>query len=574
MAQLIRETFGNLCGSMKTHFGNYVYRVCVFILFSFFFVSCKGKLQAFEKELEKFDSLKNEKTVEAGLKHLKKLRSKAQSPEEFLSIAKRERAYNANQAAYETVLRGIKKTDDTRLIAFLTYLAIEEKNYKVALPYIYKLYHTEYESLARELLFNDANSDLRQKTDEKFLLAAFDETGNEAFLVDAALCFIANGQLKTALALRNKRNAAPSKYPYFWAELAFDTGDFSVILEELQTTLALYDLHGAYDTALAERTKAHILLAADGSYGLGKRELARSYWTLYADIFSDANPLVFYDLALSSDDVSERARALLDCVQNFPEFYPAAARYVRDYISYRRAQSEREQSASLAESESERLLQKKGLYSADMEAKALEGQYFILDPETLLRERAAQYSDPRYELELLRYKIVQEAQAEKYTGELWKILEKYPESAGVREFAKWYFSRLLQFDTAFGIAKTEKESVDSFYEGLQASLAGETAKALRSYEAAFSEYGFECASRVNYACTESLLGKSDIAINTYTDALKYTDDKTIQSKIHYRIAEILAELRQYDRAKDVLRYALQLDPSNYLAENLLQKLSY
>lgn len=534
---------------------------------------CKISSHNFEEELSKIDLLKDTEDVEVYLSKLQKLKDKASGTQEFLSIAKREYYERAYKATFNTLLKAIKKTKDARVIAFLTFLATETKMYEVAMPYVEQLFNTAYETFALEFLFKNANVDIKQKMNFNVLMAAFKETKTEAFLVDAALSLIANGRLKDALSLRSLKVKDSSEYPAFWAELAFDTGDFSVIFDELKYSIASYDLHGFYDTEITKKTKAHILLAADGYYGLGKIEMARAYWQLYADMFYETNPLVFYNLALTTTDVLDRTKSILECIKNFPSFYPAIASYVRDYITYNRKLCRLKKEASLAQTEVERFLQEKELYSKDMEEFLLQDQFFVLKPKLLLKEKAQQFDDPRFALELLRYNIMEEPNFQKHAGDLWNTLESNPRSPITRKFAKWYFSKLGQFDTAFEVEKTGDLKADAFYDGLQASLSGDSAKALKSYEVAFSDIGFACAAYQNYACTKALLGESDDAIKAYTVALKHTESNLESSKIHFRIAEILCELREYERAKGVLQYALQLDNSNYLAENLLRQIS-
>lgn len=537
-------------------------------------VSCKISPEDFKRELDRLDSEKDSLSRVEYSSRLKKLRSKAGQADQFLSIAKREYQYELSKNACDTLIKGIKKTADVDLIAFLTFLAIQSFDYEIAIPYVAKLYGSAYESLATELIFKNSKNTDKQNTDYDFLLSAFDETKDEAFLVDAALCLILKGRLEEALELRNMRKEASSEYPYFWAELAFDTGDFSIIVEELKYTLAKYDLFGADDKKLQEETKAHILLAADGQYGLGEIERARGYWTLYTDIFSEENPLVFYDLALTSYDRIERSKALYECVERFPAFYPAVASYVREYTKYQEAKRERKKKASLAENEVESFLTEKGIYTEDMQDFFLQGQFFTLTPEKLLTERSKQYNDPRFSLELLRLQISKQANIKEHTAKVWTLLEQYPDSTSVINFAKWYFSKLNDFEAVFSIRESDDEASNAFYTGIKASLEGKTAIALKSYKKAFSKEAFACAARVNYACTKALLGESHEAIKMYKEAINYTKKASERSLIYFRIAEIVVELKDYERAKDILQYALELDKSNYLAINLLQELRF
>lgn len=544
-------------------------RVVFFLVLITVLLGCNIKEKNFQKELKAYDEYAVTATRNASLARLKKLRSQAGTPEAFLSIAKREYRLKDEKAALQTLLKGAKQTDDERVIAFLTQLAIATGDYETAKPYFSRLYGTAYESFAVEFTLKSTQKLSEKKLDYPFLMSAFYETGDQGFLVDAALSQIMNGHLKDALTLRSELKGAVSHYPYFWSVLAFDLGYFSVIFDELPATLAQYDLNPE-NQDLCNNAKSHILLAADGHYGLGEIDVARAYWIEYADRFSDENPVVFYDLALTGSDVYERSKALAECVRTFPDFYPATARYVRDYLNYQALMDKNAKSPALHDAET--LLETSGLYSAEMEKAAIQGQFFTIAPEALLQEKAAASKDCRFALELLRLKIKQTPDFQKYRAELWSILEIHPADAAAKAFAKWYFGKMQDFNAVFSVAETGNDGIDAFYRGVQASVAGDTDTALHSYEAAFDVAGFECAARVNYACTKALLGESADAIDLYTQALDYAADDHEKSGIHFRIAEILVTLNQYEQAKGVLRYALQLDSGNYRAENLLQQL--
>lgn len=199
-------------------------------------------------------------------------------------------------------------------------------------------------------------------------------------------------------------------------------------------------------------------------------------------------------------------------------------------------------------------------------------KFFTLTPEELLTEKAKSL-DPRFELELIRWKLKSGEALSSLKAEVYRLLEKYDTSTEVTDFARWFFAKTGNLEEAFSLGESGKLTTDTFYAGLQASRTGETKEALYSYESLFQDSHFKYASMMNYACTKFLLSEYDTAIEYYTAALDFAKDDIQKSKTHFRIGEILVELQQFSRAKNVLTYALELDKENYEARSLLNQIS-
>lgn len=543
----------------------------VFFLSVLFFACTKQELQ-FSKKLRDIDTYALTGTREGTLKRLSSLRSMAKTSDQFLSVAKREYRLKELSAAKKTLLKGIQASPHSDVVAFLVHLSIETEEYTEVTPYLFYLYNSPYETLATEFLLLSHDKQI-QKSDTSFLLAAFRETGKQAFLVDAALAYIANGQLEQALSLEQERGDAFSEYPWFWATLAFDLGHFSIVLERLEETIALSDMYSDGTDALAEYLKAHILLCADACYGLQDVEMARAYWQMYIDRFSDANPYPHYNRALTAEQAVERAKALALCVQTFPDFYPAVAQYVRSYAQAMLTRKNTEEQNDI-HSEVKKKLEERGFYSDRMEYSFLDTQFYPFEPEAMLREKRAETNDPRFSLELLRWQLTRGADIQMLKAQLEKTLEQFPESSEVFDFARFFYAKMGQIDRAFSLDDSGRINSDTFFLGLKSSCTGNTEKALESYSLLFEVPRFQCAAHINYACTKALLGEYDEAIERYTHALDFAQSDGEKSNIHLRIAEILVDTKQYTRAKSVLAYALQLDPENYSAKSLLTQIAH
>ncbi|PIE99062.1 MAG: hypothetical protein CR988_00660 [Treponema sp.] len=537
------------------------------LILTFVFASCSEEKRAakFSKQLVEADRQIQDNTRDSALKFLSKLRRRAKLPKEFLSIAKREAKLKKEDNAIKTLKKGWKKQQASEIAAYLVFLLNKNGKLDEALKYTPNLVNTIYSSVGIEAVLNSNKEKEKKSFDYEFSISAYRATNDQGFLVNAALGYAREGKLAEALNIRNYINDNVStKNPYFWALLAFDLGEFSVVFDELDYSLVDSDLFAQENEELSVMARKHILLAADACFGLGDYEMANANWQMYVDRFPENTPMVLYNLALTAPNSRQKSEKLHECITRFPAFYPAAALYTRDYLNF--------QKTAQSDSVTDYLIDK-DFYSIQMEEEYFNNPEFPEKPDELLKKSMKlQNADPRFALELFRYNSKFETSIARKTGEIWKLLEAYPDSQEVKNYAKWYFSKQGDFDTCFSIGKTGSKTQDSFYTALQASITGNTATALEGYEKAKDDPTMTCAANINYACTQYLLGNSTLALESYLTALEVAETQSEKSKINYRIAEVFVAQGNYERAKKMLKAALIIDSENYDARALLNDL--
>ncbi len=531
-------------------------------------LSCskKSKQEVFFERLNAVDSYILEGNNGAALRKLNSLAKKAVTAENYISVAKRQLKLKAVPNAVITLQRGLKNMPaSVELSAVLISVLVQAGRAAEALPYCANVEHTIYSGLGAEayVMADAASGTLNSPFN--LLKAAYDMTGDQIFLKNAALTLARTGRIAEAAALRNSidEETAPED-PYFWSCLSYDIGRFEPVFNDLYFALVYADKSGGMGKP-ADSARRHLLLAADAAFGQGDMERARAFWQAAADRSPERSPIVFYDLALTAPDEKERVDLLLECIEHYPAYYPVIAQYVREYMVLR---------ASAEKDDLTEYLEQHGFYSMQMEKTYFTSPKMTFSPEELLGKAMAQENfDKRFVLEEFRYRQFKDNMQDRGKAEMWKILEKYGSYPEVREYAKWYFSTFRDFDSCFGIAELENEADNAFYNGLSACITGNFQKALTDFEAAAFNPKNAFAAEADKAYIYYAQGKIDAAVDTFVKAASMTPDKKKQGRLHYEAALILSQRKAAERAIRLLNTALELDPQNYPAAVLLKRLN-
>lgn len=550
--QIVRKTFIPL----------FLIVLCITVL------SCsnKAKEEVFAERLNDIDSYILEGNTKKALKKLNSLAKKAVTDKNYISVAKRQLKLKAVSNAVITLQRGLKQMPASpELSAVLISVLIEAGKAPEALPYCRNVEHTIYAGLGAEAYVLSDMASMTLTSPYNLLKSAYDMTGEQAFLKNAALVLARKGQIQEAAQLRNliSEETAPED-PYFWSCLSYDIGRFEPVFSDLYFALVYADKDGGFGKS-AEAARRHLLLAADAAFGQGDMERARAFWQAAADRSPEKSPIVFYDLALTAPDEKERVDLLLECIDRYPAYYPVIAQYIREYMAIRAAAQPDDVTA---------YLEQRGFYSLEMENTYFTSPKMTYTPEELLSRVMAQKDfDPRFILEDFRYRLFKENTRDRSKAEMWKILEKYGSYPEVREYAKWYFSTFRDFDACFGIAELHNAADNAFYRGLSGCITGNLEGALTEFVTAALNPRNTYAVEANKAYIYYLQGKVDAAIETFSKAADLTPDKKKQSRLHYEAAVILSQRKAVERAISVLGRALDLDPQNYPAAVLLKRLT-
>lgn len=551
----------------------YVNRICSILislgvlLFFLNITACSKKTneQIFTEKLQTIDTYIVQGRSSTALKNLTKLKKKAKTSSNYLSIVKRQLRLNAVMDAIITLEEGIKALPPSPEIqAVLISILIDSGKAAEALPYCTILENSAYAPICAEAAIRAGEE---QDIPPGALKAAYAVTEEQVFLKNEALYAAGKGKLKTASSLRSliDTEKAPDD-PYFWSCLFYDLGIFEPVFNDLYFSLVYADKAGGNGKE-ADFARRHLLLAADAAFAQGDTERSRAFWQAAVDRGAGNMPIIFYNLALTAPDENERADLLLECIESYPDYYPVIARYIRDYVTLRE---------SAYVDDISRYLEDRGFYSMQMEKTYFTSPRMTYTPDELLEKIFAKGNfDIKFILEDFRYRKIKDttsAARQRANAAMWKIMEKYGSDSVIREYAKWYFSNSRDFDACFSIGDIGKRAEDSFYRGLSYSINGDLEKALSEFAAAASNPENAYAATANSAYIYYVQGKFDTAIESFSLAASMTADKKKQSRLHYEAALLLSERKAVDRAISVLGYALELNPQNYQAEILLKRL--
>jgi tetratricopeptide (TPR) repeat protein len=225
--------------------------------------------------------------------------------------------------------------------------------------------------------------------------------------------------------------------------------------------------------------------------------------------------------------------------------------------------------------------------------------------QSLLSEAGAA-PDPLLTLEYYKLKWQIEAAGSASAGrralvDVWFLLEQYPGSEPLNEYAVWLFLTEGKLQEAGGIFEKwfyakygvsglsglslgneaaelvstvswkDLEGWEAEYYALLLSLTGKTADASVLLERLSDDGLRGWRSLVNLAYLNEAAKNYTRAFELYGTAAGLTMDRREKSRIHYRIGRLYVERRDFSHARVSLSYSLSLDPDNYEARLLLKR---
>ncbi|MGP1437725.1 MAG: tetratricopeptide repeat protein [Treponema sp.] len=548
-------------------------RLFIFSLYVmiFLFFSCKkhdndGK---FFLQLKAVDSLISRSDNSKALSNLIALGNKATDSRQVLSVAKRMIAINATPEVIKFLQNAVSNISNSPEVAgLLISTLIDSGRTETIAEYAPLVKNTAYAALVAEALAA-SGSDTRSlvEIDPYCWEQAYRLTHKQLFLKMGALSFCREGKILQAEFLREGIPTNETiQDPFFWACVSFDLGHFDFIFKNLNNAILNAEEAGVFDKDSLDVNKAsrHLLLAADAAYGMGDIDVARSYWQTCADL-PLSMPIALYNLALTSETEEEKAKLFVECIEKYPNYYPAISSYIRQYLVLKDSEISDEVTQYLAE---------RGFYSMKMEDIYLGLPNMVYSPENLLKNALTiEGHDPRIAIEYFRYKHYKGIDFKAGIADMWDLLERYPDNIDVKAYAKWYFSHCRDFNACFSVGKTGNEALDAFYLGLEKAIRASTDDdIIESFNKACEVPEYKVFATANIAYVYHQQGLKDKAIETLSTASSMTDNPIIKSRLHYQLALMLSQTKSYDRAISVLGYAIELDPQNYPAQVLIEKL--
>jgi putative lipoprotein len=547
----------------------FIISLCIFLLSSFF--SCKKQENAskFFSSLKAVDALILRSDNAKALTSLIALGDSATDSKQVLSVAKRMLSINATPETIKFLQTSITKVSDSPEIAgLLIATLIDSGRVETVEEYAPLVKNTVYAALVAEAVATKGHKaeDL-VAIDPYCWEQAYRLTYKQTFLKMGALSFCRDGKISKAEFLRE---SIPTNEiiqdPFFWACVSFDLGHFDFIFRNLNSAILNAENAGVFekDNLDVDKASRYLLLAADAAYSTGDVDVARSYWQTCADLPLSL-PIALYNLALTSETEEEKARIFVECIEKYPYYYPAISSYIRQYLVLKDSEVPDEVTKYLAE---------RGFYSMKMEDIYLGLPNMVYLPDTLLQSALkVEGHDPRIAIEYFRYKHYKGINFKSGIADMWNLLEKYPENMDVKIYAKWYFSHCRDFNACFSVGKTGDEALDAFYLGLEkACRASNDDDIIESFKKACEVPEYRAFATANIAYVYYQQGQKSKAIETLSTASSLTDNPIIKSKLHYQLALMLSQVKSYNTAISVLGYAIELDPENYPAQVLLEKL--
>ena len=547
----------------------FIIYVSLILLVSSFSCKKQENVAKFFSELKAVDELISRSENTKALASLIALGNLATDSRQVLSVAKRMKNLNATPELIKFLQTAIANISNSPEVAgLLISTLIDSGRTEAVAEYAPLVKNTAYSALLAEALaIRDNEKNKLVEIDPYCWEQAYRLTYKQNFLKIAALAMCKEGKISQAEFLRE---AIPTNEtiqdPFFWACVSFDLGHFDFVFNHLNTAVLNAENVGVFEKDSLDVNKAsrHLLLAADAAYATGDVDIARSYWQRCADL-PLSMPIALYNLALTSETEEEKARVFVECIERYPHYYPAISSYIRQYLVLKDGEVSDGVTQYLAE---------RGFYSMKMEDIYLGLPNMVYSPETLLKSALeTEGHDPRIAIEYFRYKHHKSTDFKAGIADMWNLLECYPSNMDIRSYAKWYFSHCRDFNACFSVGKTENEALDAFYLGLEKAVRSSTDDdIIESFIKASENPDYKVFATANIAYVYNQQGLKDKAMETLSLASSMAESPVIKSRLDYQLACMLAQTKSYDRAISTLEYAIELDPQNYPAQVLLEKL--
>lgn len=511
-------------------------------------VSCGKKDSAvqFSTILVQADTYIQQGNIKNAQKSLKILQKYAISSTQWLSTAKRYRTLQDFSGAVRVLKKALVSipANETVTALLVDTLLLQGETFEAA-SYSEYLLGTRYASLATYAILEKNNFEGLSVTLAPFWKVAGEETGLSVFITNAILSFVLDSRYQEAVSL-------------------FGPGVSSTVsIDPYLESLIQYDI-GHYTKVQAGTNRESILLAADASWIQGDRAAAISLWQSVLQEFQTDNPEVLYNLAVAFEFGLNERKYLESCLFSHPDFYPAVVRYVRQA---------RPPDSEMRLDTLEELLHSRGLVSQLM-AEKLSGLPVSLSQARSVLDAAVAVEphDPKIDMEILRFEQLKGKDRNRHVSELWTLLEKFPENKDIRSWVAWNFALLNETDQFFSVLSLDPEEWHPFYKGIKESVKGNLESAEKFFQECASSGEMSFSALANIAQIYQKQHKYSKAMEYFSLAASMAPSDSVASHLHFRVAKILASQNSNEPAASILGFAIQLDPYNYMASQLLAEI--
>ena len=587
----------------------------IFILITAVSCSLKSDDTAFLSELDVIDALILHGDVDSAVKRLHKAESKALNVYSTLGIYRRYVLMGNDIEAQRFISSAVKKNpDNAELSAVYVHFLLRHDKVSEALELGKKLAGSKYESLYSEAVFKNMMNSGRNSLFEEYLKesfvsvfkAAYNTSGNSAWLKNCALIAIKNDKIKEAVKFQPEQIFTADD-ACFWALVQYDASCF---LEASQNfTLAQNLLSVSLRKDRNELLARISALKADALLKLGEYEAAQQERDFLLTLISVPENLQFVPVtyvnsaywAYLQGNPEKRYEFLFRAVEEFPDYVPGLFAYAA--MAY-------EQSLPQKASFYETFLRNSGLKTLEMQKYDKIPKASVPDALARMDSALKKNQDPLLAVlkKELEYKTEEIPDSVKI-ADVWKMLESNAGENGLcppvmihyaadtflglnqkdeaeRIFSK-YIKRRYKFDSSadFYVQLLANKSV---FDGWECDYAAYFALEHKSVDVARELYeylvfcrpeysaektsDFAYSPAVNLAMLYSSTGKRQKALDLYSIKSGSVYDSGKRSEILYRIACIQNQENKRIEALKTLEYAVKLNPLNEKAHLLLMQL--
>ncbi len=486
-------------------------------------------------------------------KALRRLRANATGTGEWISIVKRERSLDLQEQSIDTLRAGLKKLPASEsLTALLSYTLYESRrsDWLVEASSMAEGLLSSHFSATASLVCITADAYRRDRTLERpeAQEGAYQATGIPLFLRNAASLYAFRGDMEEA-----RRCALSIPDPT-------DTDAYCTALIMSDSSLD----ESVLSLLASSETLRSLLIRADAAWRLSDLPRASSLWERIVELYPDRSSLAWHNAAVIEGLSTDGIRYLTGCVDRFPRYFPAVARFAR---------------LSLLVEDKAPDVDPVGLYLIERDFLSDELRSLLIPPRLELAKARTLLdmavignepsADARFFVERERFISILDGDQTRSRGSIWKLLERFPHDPFAYSYSIWYFLSIKDYSTAFALNNARAEGPLPLYMAIEYSLSGDLEKACEGYESGANDGESSWVSLANLAVCHDKLGDSVRAAGELIRAASLTLDARRQSDLYLRSATIMLRSRMGREAQDALRQALELNPANHRARALL-----
>lgn len=394
----------------------------IFLIAGFLFFSCSqnSKQSSFLSALDTVDSFIQLGQTDDALKLLKKTSKSAYSAYARIGIYRRFMTLGEKSLAEKILSDSLKKIPgNIEISAVYSHFLLREGRFDEALKIGSVLEGSKYGSIyAEAVLKSQKEKNLLLPQFSRIYGACYSSTGNEKWLVNAALPFVKNGNYSAAAALQK---SVQSDFNLFWAQVQFDAKNYDLCVENYENAQSKgFSSENFELTDLA--SDAFFML---GDYDSAEKERERLIFQAKTEKNADIPELIYVNSALWAYNAAQYSKAydlLMTVIMRDSKNIPALITYGK----FARADSVLEKQDLF-----ERELRKTSLRTYSMRQKDERPKFLIRDAifriEQMLewQKKNAQALSDELLVEKLSLWLAENSSLpqKKVESEIWKNLE-------------------------------------------------------------------------------------------------------------------------------------------------------